>query len=313
MRKGAPTIAEDVYCPGCGYNLRGLTPGRNCPECGQQIPLEFRVAPDPLLSGDAQQNARAMWGLTLIALCCFAAVVQRLGYSMLWAIRIPLPLEAYFSTGMLIAAAWIVGVVLATPRRLDPILLGGGSFRLFARGSQLALLAANVLWLLAETKYAFTPLYEQALWWAFACAALGWVGALALAFVLLQVAEALELDEAQRRIGLAIWTLPVLTAVITFIPLQAYFFVLALMLPLLLAWGWYLIGFARGVWELRQHVAWALRSGSEASDREARIAETKAALDREVAMQVRSLPPAPHAPPTTPQPMPARRSRRWGA
>lgn len=33
--------ARDVACPGCGYNLRGLTTGR-CPECAEH--LELRVA-----------------------------------------------------------------------------------------------------------------------------------------------------------------------------------------------------------------------------------------------------------------------------
>ena len=27
----------DIPCPGCGYNLRGLSLGHGCPECGLQV------------------------------------------------------------------------------------------------------------------------------------------------------------------------------------------------------------------------------------------------------------------------------------
>ena len=90
----------------------------------------------------------------------------------------------------------------------------------------------------------------------------------------------------------------------------AYYFLLALVAPIVLAWAWYLTGFARGVWEMRQHVAWGIRSGGEAHDREARIAATKAELEREALLQVRPLPAPPHAPPTSPRPMKPRRAAR---
>ena len=34
---------RDVHCPGCRYNLRDLT-GDRCPECGQEIVLQLRLA-----------------------------------------------------------------------------------------------------------------------------------------------------------------------------------------------------------------------------------------------------------------------------
>jgi len=30
-------IRVSAYCRGCGYNLRGLTAGGRCPECGAEI------------------------------------------------------------------------------------------------------------------------------------------------------------------------------------------------------------------------------------------------------------------------------------
>ncbi len=35
--RSPPTIAEDLKCTQCGYNLRGLTLGKLCPECGTPI------------------------------------------------------------------------------------------------------------------------------------------------------------------------------------------------------------------------------------------------------------------------------------
>jgi hypothetical protein len=36
-------FGRDVHCPGCTYNLRDLT-GDRCPECGQEIVLQLRLA-----------------------------------------------------------------------------------------------------------------------------------------------------------------------------------------------------------------------------------------------------------------------------
>lgn len=41
--------ARDVGCPGCGYNLRGLT-GRACPECAQALRLVVNLE-EPRLGG----------------------------------------------------------------------------------------------------------------------------------------------------------------------------------------------------------------------------------------------------------------------
>jgi hypothetical protein len=296
----APTIATDVFCRSCSYNLRGLQRGGTCPECGRPIPLDLTVAADPLLSGDRAQRSKMLWGLTLLTLCCVAAVVARVGFSVAWSLRVPAPLWTYIACNVGIALAWMVGVFLVTPARLDAILPARRWLRRLARVSQIAWLASNTCWLLAETRYASTPQQDSLMWWAMILPIAGWFGGIALALFLLRMAEDVELDDAPRRIGLAIWVVPVLSVVLLIIPMQAFVFVLALIMPLLLAWAWYLIGFARGVWEMRQHVAWGIRLGGEAHDREARIAATRSELDREAMRQVRPLPAPPHAPPTSP-------------
>lgn len=43
-----PFFTTDVPCPSCGYNLRGLSLGRGCPECGFKV-VSFELTPDEQL------------------------------------------------------------------------------------------------------------------------------------------------------------------------------------------------------------------------------------------------------------------------
>lgn len=46
VRRGRPAAtAEEVPCPNCGYNLRGLKEAR-CPECGCEYTIEQLVTAD---------------------------------------------------------------------------------------------------------------------------------------------------------------------------------------------------------------------------------------------------------------------------
>ena len=49
-------ISSDLHCLVCGYNLRGLTPDRNCPECGLHVQRTLDLGdPDRAMK---QQQAR---------------------------------------------------------------------------------------------------------------------------------------------------------------------------------------------------------------------------------------------------------------
>ena len=60
---------RDIVCPGCAYNLRGLTSDR-CPECGDQLELQLRLVEPrqgPLIAGLVGLSAGAgLGGLLLI-------------------------------------------------------------------------------------------------------------------------------------------------------------------------------------------------------------------------------------------------------
>ncbi len=305
LERRDPPIAIDAPCKHCGYNLRGLHLGGTCPECGRRIPLNVETALDPLLAGDPQIRWRTMMGLTLMSLSVAALVGLRLGGGVMMSMtRWPGP-TAYLAVLMMIALVWNVGVWMGTPSTLDVRRPSRTPIRWLARVTQLLWIPATAGPLVVALSTGVRLTWEDEIaFWSMAFATTASIGWLVLAFVLLQAAEDVELDDAPRRIGLAIWTVAPLTAVLMFVPMRMVFFVLAIVLPLLLAWAWYLVGFARGVWELRQYVAWGVRQVDEADDREARIAARKAELDAIAQANIRALPNRPHAPPTEPGPIP---------
>jgi hypothetical protein len=58
------TIAADAPCLGCAYNLRGLAPTGNCPECG--APVVFSVGHDVLRFAPVEWMRRTRAGLLLL-------------------------------------------------------------------------------------------------------------------------------------------------------------------------------------------------------------------------------------------------------
>lgn len=68
LRDGRPgsgrVIHEDVRCPGCGYNLRGLNESAPCPECGRNS-KRGRVRVDDSTLGDAPTPYIATLGVAL--------------------------------------------------------------------------------------------------------------------------------------------------------------------------------------------------------------------------------------------------------
>ena len=298
---GASSIDKDLACANCNYNLRGLKPGRVCPECGRVIPFDLPMAMDPMLGGDAARRSRTLWGLTLMAVAGVSAVALRIGSAALWSFAYWPPLTLHASARLVIALAWSIGVIMALPRSMD----AGRPMRRAAR--QLVVLS-QILWIPSALcgLLALTPgLAASALsltQWSHVLSVPAMIGGIGVALLLLQAADEIQLDEAPRLIGIAVWTVPVLTGVLMFVPRGVGFITLSLVGPLMLAWGWYMISFARGVWEFRQYVEWGMRQVGDVGDREVRVAQTRAELQHEADSQVRTLPVPPHAPPTKPQP-----------
>lgn len=298
---GASSIGKDLACANCGYNLRGLKPGGVCPECGKVIPFDLPIALDPMLAGDSARRSKTLWGLTLMTAAVACAVALRIGSAALWSFTLWPSLTLHASVKLAIALAWSIGVILALPRSMD----GGNRLRRAAR--QLIVLS-QVLWVpsalcgllaLIPGLAAGAPRLEQ---WSQVMGVPAMLGSIGVALLLLQAADEIQLDEAPKLIVMAVWTVPVLTGVLMFVPRVVGFITLSLVGVFMLAWAWYTISFARGVWEFRQYVDWGMRQAGDVGDREARIAQTRAELQHEADSQVRTLPVPPHAPPTKPQP-----------
>ncbi len=69
---------RDVPCPGCGYNLRGITTDR-CPECSRAIALHVMGASTPLES----TRRLSLWAIWIL----LAGFVWRLGFQVYFAIN----------------------------------------------------------------------------------------------------------------------------------------------------------------------------------------------------------------------------------
>ena len=78
VRESSVEIVEDVHCPRCGYNLRGLATGCNCPECGHRIERGTRRHDVVLFVSEAERRAWTV-GLALAAACVLLATPARLG------------------------------------------------------------------------------------------------------------------------------------------------------------------------------------------------------------------------------------------
>ena len=61
---GVPTLADNVECLNCGYNLRGIDPGGVCPECGAGVATSLRL--DRLGEVPPAFRRRLVWGAGLL-------------------------------------------------------------------------------------------------------------------------------------------------------------------------------------------------------------------------------------------------------
>lgn len=134
-------IDIDTPCRGCGYNLRGLTPGTRCPECGLEMqPSRQRGRASFIAQSDPSARQRIIRGLRISAIGLGLMAACRV-----W-LLLPLPgrgdLVVVDIVALVSSMIWLAGVMLVTSRELD---VYGGPMQLarwFVRGSQ-------VLWPIA--------------------------------------------------------------------------------------------------------------------------------------------------------------------
>jgi hypothetical protein len=295
MLTGRPiAIARDLACSKCGYNLRGLGEGKDCPECGQQISRSMSWQ-DLVLTGTADQRRPLQIGLAIVCVCLIGIPLAHLGFAIaLCLMRGAQPIAPYLETAAAISIVWAIGVWLTTPPRLNFPSRFMRWARPTARWTQMLWCGSFVLWLLAETRLAFTPTAGNLIFWGFVLLVITALGALAFGIWMLGLAEDAAMDDAAARMNVALWTVPILSVLLLVIPMDLPFFALPLVLLIALPWAWYLVQFALGVREMERLVAWSIRRSLDVHDRHARMARTRHELDQEAQSQIRPLPP-PHS------------------
>jgi hypothetical protein len=282
------TISGDRYCIACGYNVRGLKMGQNCPECGTQIRKDVQVD-DPLLAGEWSERQQNHVGLALIAFTLIIEAFARLAVAIVlltgggsWP-----SFGWYLWLGLALSGAWAIGVWLLTAARFDSQYRKIKWMRWTARLTSLAFLLAYVLWMLALTKLAGAPGEKFIVGTSVLLRMIGSIGAMFFLIWLLRLASDADLEDAARRIHLAIWMLPLPTIVLFLIPSQIpWIFWFLVSIPLLL-WCWYLFVLGRGVLVMKQHVGWSLRIAADHSNRDQRMRETRQELEQEANATVR--------------------------
>lgn len=204
----APGVIEsDRTCVGCGYKLRGLPIGSNCPECGMPTRIPDNID-DPLSQMPVPAIQRLKWGCWSAFWCMVIALVLSAAYY--WNTLS----DAFALTGLLLLSlSWQVAVRFATPALdLPQARLYGftrrSRLRLAAQWTQLAWpLAAGLALLVLAVKNP-PPQMAYAQDAIRLSMAVGVAGLVALAVVFERLSDWVRDAEAQKYFNGIMWGLP---------------------------------------------------------------------------------------------------------
>lgn len=97
-RETPEQIPDGVHCRKCRYQLRGLSPEGNCPECGTPCALSTRLTP---LERESPEWRSSLWtGLLLLTVALLWKLVYEIGTAALVAIYAPPVLTPGYSPNM---------------------------------------------------------------------------------------------------------------------------------------------------------------------------------------------------------------------
>lgn len=280
--KPSRTITEDRYCP-CGYNLRTLNTGRNCPECGN--PIES-VAPRTAYLQHFTESQRSLFrlGLALGGWCVLIFVFLRI-------LGVFLPAVTYAVGSAAAAAVWMLAIFLMTPRVLDQARPGLRLLRLAVRVLQLGLWPLTFLFFLARINLPFmapiSPRIELALTVSHSLALFTMIG---IAALLIPIAEDMDNEVAPRRLNFALWLAPIPALLLSLMPDQVTYVELVFLLLLWGAWATAMVPLALGLFNLAGQLKWEKRLAYAGHTRSARLEQTRRELDQQVEAAIRPLP-----------------------
>ncbi|MCZ6834789.1 MAG: hypothetical protein O7G85_03350 [Planctomycetota bacterium] len=284
-------IEDDRSCTGCGYNLKGLTFGRACPECGQTIQRDLKIGlkDDLIGQGDPELRKRMQIGLGLASGCLLFALVARLLSLISAAFIVGEASSLYHMSILFNSVLWLVGVWLITPKAIDLQWPRLKALRLSIRFTQL-------LWPLALGAYAIaqmaansisTTLESQLLSFQFTGRVIAGGGVLGLVWLMLVIAQGADLEKASRRLSSVLWGLPIFTIMAALFPDTFMWILLWILGLLLLGWAWMLAWFALALLEMSRHAGWSIHYMHEQIERDSRVMQKRADLQREAEKNVR--------------------------
>jgi hypothetical protein len=110
-------VGRDAPCPGCGYNLRGIT-GSQCPECGAAVSLSLCARPP--MARKVRRLIGVFAGLTLVS------NLVRSAWNAWWLYKYAGSLGSFpntfviveFGVGVIMQAAICVAIVIMLGRAL---------------------------------------------------------------------------------------------------------------------------------------------------------------------------------------------------
>lgn len=288
-------IDDDIACPICGYNLRGLTWGRACPECGSIAqPSRWQGIGDALAAADVDQRAALRLGFGLGALCVLIALSAKILFTA-WSIFGGAAgsgwlISTYVIVVLANSAVWVWAVWLMTPAHVDKHLRiprVRRTARVLAWGfpAGFALLAAVRLGGMAGG-----PAGDTA--WAIALALrlAGGVGVVFLLAVVERAAIGSELEDEARRSASAMWLLWIPTVLLMVFPSTMAWFTIVPLGMVMFFWAWLMIAMARALYGIHSHLRWMKRHAHDALGRDERIVQKRAAMDAELQGKIRPLP-----------------------
>lgn len=210
-RKATGVIEADRECAGCGYNLRGLRLGANCPECGMPT-VAVSDIDDPL----SLMPTRVI--LAFIRGCWVASIGVGALVAVVIASRFAAWNRLYLLCGLAaIALLWVGATVWLTPAFSLPQAVARG----FSQASKMRKAARRLQWgwvlaagstaliaLLSNPSTAAMKLLSLAQWIGMAS---GMVGIVVLSILLERLSEWARDGDAEKMFNWAAWGLPIAT------------------------------------------------------------------------------------------------------
>ena len=205
----APIIQTDRPCLGCGYNLRGLRAGINCPECGMPSVMPAGID-EPLALMPRRVILAFVWGCWVASICVVGVV------GAIMASRFP-DLDPLVPRITLVGLSllWLIATWMLTPAFAIPQAVFHGfshaskvrkAARLFQIGWVLTALCALGATLTSGPATSPSLLFDWGMWLGFLS---GIAGVIALCVLMEQLADWTRDESAKTMFNWAMWGLPV--------------------------------------------------------------------------------------------------------